>query len=209
MQLLNKSASKNIFAHTWYLYPVTVFIVAIVWSWSFYVYHQPSTHQKLNIFFATEIHDESFLSKIQSKHYEREDLREVTPSYALPSSIGYYAKLQIALSSSDLLVLDEETLSGFEHQYETSFVKITDDIKNNYLSNDYTFYKFNEQDYAIQIKVKQNDHYLKNYMDFDENQNYYVALSSGSKNLGSILDENNAHYDNALTYLDYLLTGDL
>ena len=209
MQVFNKTSIKNTFAHTWYLYPVAIALVSVIWIWSFNVYHQPTTHQKLNLFFSTEIHNESFLNDIKNDHYEREKLREVTPSYALPTSVGYYSKLQVALSNSDLLILDETTLAGFEHQYETSFVKINDYIKNNYLNNDYTFYKFNEEDYAVLIKEKETTHYLSSYMTFDESQNYYLVLSSSSKNLGPVLDEGNAYYDNALTYTTYLLTGDL
>ena len=209
MQLLNKVAIKNTFAHTWYLYPISVGLVTAIWVWSFYAFHQPSAHQKIDVFFSTEVRSDSFLKDIMNKHYEKEKLRDVSHSYSLPSAVGYYQKLQIALSSSDILILDENTLSGFSNQYRDTLVEINDYIKTNYLTSEHTYYNFDEKNYGILIKEKNVQSYLSSYMTFDETQDYYLVLNQASMNLGSVLEESNAGYDNALTFMNYLLEGNV
>ena len=209
MQLLNKTAIKNTFAHTWYLYPISIGIISAIWVWSFYAFHLPSAHQKIEIFFSTEVRSNAFLTSIMNKHYEKEKLREVSHNYSLPSGVAYYQKLQLALSSSDILVLDEGTLSGFANQYQDTFVEINDYIKINYLTSEHTYYNFDEKNYGILIKEKNAQSYLSNYMTFDETQDYYLVLNQASTNLGSVLDEGNADFDNALTFMDYLLEGNI
>ena len=208
MQLLNKKAIKNSIAHTWFLYPISIGLVTAIWMWGFYAFHQPSNHQKLTIFFATDINNESFMNSIMNKHYDKEKLRLINPSYTLPNNIAYYQKLQIALSNADMLILDETTLSGFEHQYANQFTEMNDYVKG-YLKDQKSFYQFEGKDYGVLIKQKETQCYLNSYMTFDEAQNYYLVLTASSTNLGARYDEANAYYDNALTYMSYLLEGDL
>lgn len=209
MQILNKNAIKNTFAHTWYLYPISIGLIVGIWVWSFHAYHLPSAHQKIDVFFSSEVRNGDFLKSIMNKHYEKEKLRDVTYSYSLPTGATYYQKLQIAISNSDMMVLDKNTLEGFANQYQGTLVEITNDVKTKYLTSEHTYYQFNSKDYGILIKEKSVVNYLSNYMTFDEEQDYYLVLNQASKNLGSIYDEGNAYYDNALTYMNYLLEGDL
>lgn len=205
MQTINKSFVSKTFAHTWYLYPITIVIITLLWLWGFQAFHQPSTHQKLNIFFATEVRNESFLKDIM-KNYDKEDLREITPSYSLPSGVGYTSKLQIAINNADLLILDEKTMFDFNGHHDNFFVEMSSFIKETYLPGENTYYQNDGKDYGVLLKEKEADHYLKQYMDFDETKNYYITISVASKNIGKVLDVNNEHYDNALTFMKYLLT---
>ena len=209
MQNFNKKATINTFSHTWYVYPLSIALIAGLWIWSYHAYHLPSAHQKINVFFASDVRNDSFLKSIMNKHYDKEKLREVSTSYSLPTGTLYYQKLQIALVESDILILDENTLSGFANKYQEQLVEITTDIKDTYLTSDHEYYQFNSKDYGIIIKEKNVICYLNEYMTFDENQNYYLLLNQSSTNLGKIKGDDNAYYDNALTYMDYLLEGNI
>ena len=205
MQRINKTSVSNIFAHTWYTYPLVAILLTLIWLWGFQAYHQPSNHQRLSIFFATEIKNESFLKDILKK-YDKENLREITPSYALPTGVGYTTKLQLAINSADLLILDEKTMFDFNGHQDNFFVEMSSYIKETYLTNEDTYYDYEDKSYGVLLKNKEAEHYLQQYMDFDETKNYYIALSVTSKNLGKVYDENNAHYDNALTFMKYLIS---
>lgn len=205
MQKINKTSVTKIFAHTWYTYPLVAILLTLIWLWGFQAYHQPSNHQRLSIFFATEIKNESFLKDILKK-YDREDLREITPSYALPTGVGYTTKLQLAINSADLLILDEKTMFDFNGHQDNFFVEMSSYIKETYLTNEDTYYDYEDKSYGVLLKNKEAEHYLQQYMEFDETKNYYIALSVTSKNLGKVYDENNAHYDNALTIMKYLIS---
>lgn len=204
MQKINKTSILRILAHTWYTYPLVAILITLVWLWGFQAFHQPSNHQRLNIFFATEVKNESFLKDIL-KNYDREELREITPSYALPTAAGFTTKLQLAINTADLLILDEKTMFEFNDHQENFFVEMDSYIKETYLSSEDTYYDYQDKSYGVLLKNKESEHYLQNYMEFDETKNYYIALSVASKNLGKVLDEYNAHYDNALTIMKYLI----
>ena len=204
MQLINRSSIKKTLTHTWYIYPLTAIIISLLWFWGFQAYHQPTAHQIIKVFFATDVKTDSFLKKIRS-NYDKEKLRETDYSYCLPTGIGYPSKLQIGVNEADILVLDEVTLNSFKDNEEHFFVEMTPFIKDNYLEGGETYYQFNEKDYGILLKEKATACWLNDYMDFDEERNYYLVLSIGSKNLGSITDEDNQYYDNALTFMKYLL----
>lgn len=208
MQLFNKVAIKKTFAHTWYIYPLLGGIITVIWLWAFYAYHQPSKHQMLTLFFSTKINSNKFASEIQ-KHYEREELREVSVSGLLPEASGYYTKLQTAFSDSDLLILDETTIGEFTSVHNRVFYSISDDIKEEYFPNVSEYYTYSDEEttYALGalLKRKGEDHYLTKYMEFDELRDYYVLISVSSKNAGRISGASNKEYDNALTFMNYLL----
>ena len=204
MQLLNKASASRTLAHTWYLYPLVSVIITFLWMWGFQAFHQPTTHQSLEIFFAAEVNNDSFLRNIM-KNYDKEVLREITPSYRLPTATGYAAKLQLAINNADLLILDEKTMMDFNEHHENFFVEFSSYIKETYLDDGETYYTYNEKSYGLKLKDKNYDHWLKEYITFDEEQDYYIALGLASKNLGKVLDEKNAPYDNALTILKYFL----
>ena len=202
MQIINKSSIKKSLTYTWYLYPISAALLALLWLWSFQAYHQPSAHQKLNVFFATDIKNEGFIKDILKK-YDPENLRQVNPSYSLPDGVGYYQKLKIAINSADILVLTQNSFESYKDSYGTFFVKVTDYVKEKCQITDNQVFN----DYGILLKNGSDDCYLSQYMDFRPNENYYIALSVTSKNLGSALDEKNAYYDNALTFVHYLIEG--
>ena len=208
MQLINKSAIRRIFSHTWYIYPLVAGIVAIIWLWAFPTFHQPTKHETLTLFFATEIKNDKFINKIQ-KNYKEERLREVEIHYSLPDASGYYSKLKTYLANSDLLILDKNTLDEFAGYQDRLFYNITDEIKTNYISGEHEYYTYSDEEhtytYGVKLKDKGMEHYLSNYMTFDELSDYYIVLSTSSVNVGVLKGNNNAKYDNALTFMNYLL----
>lgn len=204
MQLINKSSVKKTFSHTWYLYPLATILITFIWLWGFQAFHQPSTHQSLSLFFATEMKNDSFTKKILEQ-YDREKLREIRTASALPNAVGYTTKLQLAINTGDLMIIDEGTLKDFDDHQENFFVELSNKTKEKYLKETYSYYSNKGKDYGILFKEKNKEHYLNNYMNFDENQNYYLVLLTGGNNLGDITSSENAPYDNALTIINKLI----
>ena len=201
---------KKIFAHTWYIYPLAIGLITVLWFWGFEAFHQPTAHQSLTIFFATNIKKESFAKDIRVNNYEREKLREVNTPHSLPTSSGYYSKLDMYLSNSDILILDEKTIDDFKNYKDRFLVDIPSDIQNEYYSDFTDYYLYEDENhethsYGIRIKKKGEASYFTDYMTFDEGYDYYACLSLSSQNLGKISGEKNSKFDNALTFMKYLL----
>ena len=206
MQLINKDAIKKTFAHTWYIYPISVILMTLVWMWGFQAYHQPTKLEKLTMFIAANVKRTSFANKIMNDNYPREKLREVNVFYSLPNAVGYRSKVNIYLNDSDFLILDETTISELAERSATFFAKMDDYVKTYIPSSTVTYFSRETIDYGIKIKNKNEESWLSTYMTFDENQDYYLFLSITSKNLGKLYNEKNEKNDNALTYMNHLLT---
>lgn len=202
MQTINKSLIKNTFTYTWFIYPVSAVILTLIWLWSFPTFHMPSAHQKIDAFFATDITNNNFVDNILKK-YDRENLRQINPSYALPGSALYAQKLQIAIGHSDILVLTKTQFNQYKIDYSLFFVPVTSYIQEKCQINESQVF----DGYGITLKSKGEKHYLESYMNFADDD-YVIALSVTSKNMGSAINEDNAPHDNALTFVHYLLEGE-
>lgn len=202
MQTINKSLIKNTFTYTWFIYPVSAVLLTLIWLWSFPTFHMPSAHQKIDAFFATDITNNTFVDNILKK-YDRENLRQINPSYALPGSALYAQKLQIAIGHSDVLVLTKTQFSQYKIDYNLFFVPVTSYIQEKCQVNESQVF----DGYGITLKNKGENHYLESYMNFADDD-YVIALSVTSKNMGSAINEDNAPHDNALTFVHYLLEGE-
>ena len=202
MQTINKSLIKNTFTYTWFIYPVSAVLLTLIWLWSFPTFHMPSAHQKIDAFFATDITNNTFVDNILKK-YDRENLRQINPSYALPGSALYAQKLQIAIGHSDILVLTKTQFNQYKIDYSLFFVQVTSYIQEKCQINESQVF----DGYGITLKNKGENHYLESYMNFADDD-YVIALSVTSKNMGSAINEDNAQYDNALTFVHYLLEGE-
>ena len=205
MQLINKDAVKKTLFHTWYFYPLAIALSTLLWMWGFQAFHQPTKHQKLVMFVSANVKSDNFAKKIMNEHYERENLREVDVIGNLPSTVGYASKLNIYLNDSDYLILDEGTIEQVNARVGDFFVEMTSYVKE-YVPATASYYSKDTKDYGVKIKTKNESNYLSTYLTFDESKDYYFFLSKTSKNLGKTLDEKNEKHDNALTYMNYLLT---
>ena len=201
MQKLNKSIVKNTFTYTWFIYPMSAILLALIWLWSFPTFHMPSAHQKIDVFFATDITSEEFADKILEK-YDRENLREINPTWALPNSALYAQKLQIALSNSDILVLPKTVFQRYSVDYSLFFVEVTSYVQEQCQIDS----SLVVDNYGITLKSKGVEHYLEQYMTFVDDD-YVIAFSTSSKNVGAAMKEDNAPYNNALTFVHYLIEG--
>ena len=202
MQVLNKSLVKNTFTYTWFIYPAAGIILTLIWLWSFPTFHQPSAHQKIDAFFATEITNEKFIDLIKEK-YAPEDLREVNISYSSPNNLAVYTeKLKIAITNSDFLVLTRKQFEAYGVNYGVFFSPVTSYIQEKCGVEESQVI----DNYGIEFKKQGEAHYLEQYMTF-EDADYVLAFSVSSKNLGEAGGKNNAEFDNALTFVRYLIEG--
>lgn len=220
MQLFNKEASKRIFTHTWYIYPLLIGIIAVIWLWGFQAFHQPSAHQSLLMFFSTNINNNNFTKEIMNEYYAREDLRQIDAYYSLPDLPSYVDKLNLYIRKSDILVLNKKTIDDLRGYQERFFVEFDQKLLDKYFLDptqprNYEYYTYTDtqgKDYIYGIKIKdktQEDTYLDTYMTFDNTYDYYLCLGASSVNLGYLGGEANEKYDNALTYSKHLLDKQL
>ena len=208
MQLFNKSAIKKTFVHTWYIYPLLVGLVTVIWLWAFNAYHQPTKHQQLSLFFSARIKSDSFVNSI-TKNYDPENLREVTVSGLLPGSSGYKDKFDASVAQGDILILDDGTIEKYKEVLNVLFYSITDEVKTDYFPGTHEYYTYDDGEavytYGILLKRLNEEHYLSKYMVFNELCDYYVMFTRASVNVGILKSESNRKYDNALTFANYLL----
>ena len=162
---------KNTFTYTWFIYPMSAIILSLVWLWSFPTFHQPSAHQKIDAFFATDIKSEEFADNILKK-YDRENLREINSSYAFPGTTLYAQKLQLALTSSDVLILPKEHFERYKVDYDLYFAKVTSYIQEKCQIEETRVL----EDYGVLLKTKGVEHYLENYMTFDD-KDYVLSVT--------------------------------
>lgn len=220
MQLFNKEASKKIFAHTWYIYPLLIGVIVVIWLWGFQAFHQPSAHQTLLMFFSTNINNNYFTTEIKNEFYKREDLRQIDAYYSLPDLPTYVSKLNLYIRNSDILVLDKKTIDDLKGYQDRFFLNFDDELLERYFNieptHNYEYYTYQASEesktfrYGIKIQNKgATNTYLNQYMTFDNGYDYYLCLGVSSVNLGYIGGENNAPYDNALTYAKHLLDKQL
>ena len=210
MQTFNKEGAKKTLTYTWYLYPMVILATSLLWVFGFNAFHQPTAHEKINLFIAAQVTSNKYEKEIKAK-YEREKLREINTNSVHPTSELYYRKLQLYLSDSDIMILPKTTFEGFKNQYKTYFFAINDEMKQTYFNSSYEYYSEFEDglSYGILFKGNNVETWLSSYMTFDETQDYYLVLNQASVNLGSVLEESNAGYDNALTFMNYLLEGNI
>lgn len=201
MQRINKSLVKNTLAYTWFVYPVSAVLLTLIWLWSFPTFHQPSAHERINVFFATDITNDKFTKPILEK-YTKEQLRQINPSYAYPGTAAYLQKCRIALNVTDMLVLTKSAVQTYKNSYEDYFVPITSYIQEKIGVEESEIL----DGYGVPFKKQGEPHYLDKYMTFMDTD-YYLVFSVTSKNLGAAIKEDNAPYDNALTFAKYLLEG--
>ena len=208
MQLFNKGAIKKTFVHTWYIYPLLAGLVTVIWLWAFYAYHQPSKHQLLNLFFSANVKNTKFVDKIMT-NYDRENLRQVSTSGMLPTASGYSQKITTAFTDSDLLILDVETIDFYQTVLDQLLFTITEEAIEQYLPGEHEYYTYTKDEqtytYGVLVKRKGEECALQKYMDFDELRDYYICVSSSSVNAGILRSKANKPYDNALTFMNYLL----
>ena len=208
MQTFNKESAKKTLTYTWYLYPMVIAAVTFLWIFGYNAFHQPTNHERINLFIAAQVTNSKYEKDIKAK-YEREKLREVNTNYISPNDgVNYNRKLLIYLSDSDVLILPKTTFEGFKNQYQNYFFPISDEMKQEYFSSNYEYYSGFEdgKTYGILFKDDNKTTWLNDYMTFTDDP-YYLVLSSSSKNLGKFSSEDNAYYDNALTVVKYLMEG--
>lgn len=207
MQLLNKTAVKKTIVHTWYIYPILAGIVTVIWLWAFYAFHQPSKHQLLTLFFSARVNNTKFVSEIM-KNYKRENLRSVSTSGVLKSSVSQAAfsqKLLAAINDSDLLILDKTTIDEFQTNFDLVFYNITENVKDTYITGEQEYYTYTKEETTYTYGVKLNKEHYADYLTFDEFETYYICVCKSSVNCGELRSESNKPYDNALTFMNYLL----
>ena len=199
MQTLNKSLAKNTFTYTWYLYPIAAVFLTLLWLWAFPVVHQPTAHEKIELYIDTDVKSEKFAKNILTQ-YDPHQLRAINIDY--PSGgMGASQKFRMGLERCDMMILTEGAVSSYKNS--GIFAEITPYIQEKCQIDSSLII----EGYGIRLKQANTAHYLDEYISFDTNYIYLLVLLARSKNLGAAINEDNAQYDNALTVAHYILEG--
>ena len=200
MQTINKSLVKAKLTYTWFIYPVSVVLLSLIWLWSFPLAHQPKAHEKIEMYIEADVKSEKFANKILEK-YNREQLRAINIDY--PNGIGSSTKLRMAFERCDMLIIPQGLFQTYNHNYNDVFAEITPYVQEKCQIDGSLVI----DDKAILLKAADTNHYLSEYIEFKSDLTYVITFLSRSKNLGVAIDEKNAKYDNALTVAHYLIEG--
>ncbi len=201
MQTLNKSLAKNTFTYTWYLYPIAAVFLTLLWLWAFPVVHQPTAHEKIELYISVDVKSEKFAKNILTQ-YDPHQLRAINVDY--PSGgMGGSQKLRMAFERCDMMILTQGMFETYNRVYKDVFAEITSYVQEKCQIDS----SLVVDDRAIMLKQANVAHYLDEYISFESNLNYVIVLLARSKNLGAAINEDNAKYDNALTVTHYLLEG--
>lgn len=219
MQTLNKDLVKRRLVYTWYLYPVVFGASLLCWIWGYKAFHQPTAIEKITMFVGANVKDLSFTNDIIEQHKDK-GMRDFEVPYCAPSRSVYAQKLNLYLSASDLFILPESTLTDLTSREDGSaefmkdyFRPIVNEIKDTYLSSSCSYFTFTDSktsesiDYGVLVKEKSAKSYLSDYIEFDEEENYYMLISTTSMNTGDLFEGGNANYTNALTSMQYIVLG--
>lgn len=219
MQTLNKDLVKRKLVYTWYFYPVVLGASLLLWIWGYKAFHQPTDIEKITMFVGANVKDISFTKPIIEQHKDK-GMRDFEVPSCAPSRGVYAQKLNLYLSTSDLFILPESTLNELTSRDDGSAAFMKDyfrpfisEIKDTYLSSSCSYYTFTDKteskdiDYGVLVKAKEEKCFLSDYVEFDENENYYMLISTTSKNTGDLFEGGNANYTNALTSMQYIVLG--
>lgn len=207
MQRFNKDQCKRLFHYNWFVYPIIILVVSLLWVWGFQTFHLPTHYEGLTVFIGAR----------KDKFEYQEKLKNVfTPHLREFEDIGikrdtgniYFDKLNIALNDySDILIIDDYTMDLFrgsdkegekaDSRFPQFFTKLNTDYVKSFLPNDTKFYvdplDKNGDSYALEFNAGKgfDKHWLYSDMEFDKEQKYYLLLSYTSINLGEINSKDN------------------
>lgn len=169
-------------------------------------------HQRFSIFFSAY--------GLKEERYKDELLEELKDDgvieinyydYPCDSSkvVTYYT---VYGEKSDINILSETDIKDMQQYVADYFINITDPLISDLgLSNDYTYYSYDEKAYAIKIFDKDDESYndkfiYQEWIDFkkeDLSDNFYILLRRNSINFGEYGDKNRT--TNAIKGLRYLI----
>ncbi|NMV82444.1 MAG: hypothetical protein GX816_02705 [Erysipelotrichia bacterium] len=203
MKIFSKEVFVKSIHYDWVYYVLSVFAIIGLWSWAFGIFHRPKPYERLEIFVAAQIQDDSFCQEIEDE-FGPEGLKLVESNQALPNDNAFQSKLQVVgYNASDLLILPESIFANL-HFFEV-FIEIDNTIKDNYLTGQENFYSHEGHDYGLLIRGGEKESWLDEYLNFDVNDNYYLFISGSSHNIGDKGIYETVDFDLALDVLSYLV----
>ncbi|MDD3207369.1 MAG: hypothetical protein PHV19_02505 [Bacilli bacterium] len=203
MKIFPKAAFIRSIHYDWIYYALSFFAVIGLWSWAFGILHRPKPYEKLDIFVAAQIQNDTFCQKIKEE-FSADGLKLVESNQALPNDNAFQSKLQVVgYNASDLLILPESVFTNIH--FSEVFIEIDEALKDDYLSGQEVFYKHEGRDYGLLVRGGEKESWLDEYLNFDVNDNYYLFISGASHNIGDKGNYQTNEFDLALAVLSYVV----
>jgi len=206
MKETNKADFKKSLTYFWPLYLLCPTVFAISISYCFYVIHQPSDYEKLDVFVSSSSAKEASFCQMMEDTFSEEGLKQASMTQCNPSDAVFPQKLSVVgYNRSDLFLLP---LSAFESMTPADIlVPFSSEFIASYVVEPSPDYYVSEGvDFAIKIKSAEESSWLSDYIDFVD-EDYYLCLNATSKNIGDVGIYDNPDYDLALRAFTFLQKG--
>jgi hypothetical protein len=198
-----KANFKKSLTYFWSLYLICPIVFGLSISYAFYVIHQPSAYEKLDIFIASSSLKETSFCQMMEDAFADKGLKQASTTQCNPSDAVFPQKLSVVgYNRSDLFLLPvsafksmtpADILVPFSSTFITTYVVET--------SPD--FYVSDGVDFAVKIKSAEEKSWLSDYINFVD-EDYYLCLNATSKNIGDVGIYDNPEYDLALEAFTFL-----
>lgn len=182
-----KKKNRDVFAYTWPLYLLAPVVIGLTVSYLFYVLHRPAANETITLFVASLSITSKEVEDPLEKQLAKEGLKEADIVFSNPKDSTFSTKLSVVgYSGSDLFLLPKSVLSSIS--CSSALLPLSDNIISKYVKNSSpSFFSQDDEDkksqrYGLFIdKEKVWYHSSLSFLDDD----YYLCLNSGSKNIGS------------------------
>ena len=192
---------KKSFSYTWYLYLIAIVLPSILFPLSYSFMHRPKQYEMLSLFVPVSLKTE----KADDLLYEQfKDLgirtAEVINVESNDSVVNFVKKLSVvAYNRCDIMIIPDKELENVG--IETASLEMNSEIKKLCGINDEIMHTWEGVDYGVMIPKTTP---LSDFVDFQEDINYYAFLNSKSWNIGEYSGQK-IHTENAFKMMHYIL----
>ncbi|MFA5686739.1 MAG: hypothetical protein WCZ47_00360 [Bacilli bacterium] len=203
MKIFSWQNFKKRLAYDWIYYVLSIVLSIVLWRGAFGLLHRYKFYEKIELFIAANIVDDSFNEEIILQVNDP-SLKSFELNQALPSDSAFASKLQyVGYQYSDLLILSESVISNIA--CDEVFLLIDQEIKESYLEKEEEYFLFEEESYGFLLRDVNKSSWLDEYINFDISEKYYLFVSGASQNISNKGNYQTPEYDLALKCLKVLL----
>ena len=192
---------KKSFSYTWYLYLLAIVVPAVLFPLSYSFMHRPKQYETLSLFvpvsLKTDKAEEMMFEDLKDLGIRTTDITNVETN---ENEVNFSKKLSVvAYNRSDIIIfpLDKINKVGIE----TASLELTNEVKELCNITTENIYSYEEINYGVEIPQSTA---LANYIDFEEDTNYYAFINSKSWNIGEYSSKK-VHTENAFKFMQYIL----
>ena len=192
---------KKSFSYTWYLYLIAIVVPSVLFPLSYSFMHRPKQYEMLSLFVPVSLKTD----KADDLLYEKfKDLgirtAEVINVETNDTTVQFVKKLSVvAYNRCDVMIIPEKELENVG--IETASLELSSEVKKLCGIGDEITHTWESVDYGVMIPKTTP---LTEFVDLQEDVNYYAFLNSKSWNIGEYSGKK-VNTENAFKMMQYIL----